>query len=209
MNLQKLFEAQAVLDADIEKHHPRKEGEDRLSKNILALLVELGECANEWRGFKYWSNDQEPRIEKRTTCTMCNGEGQLQMAGEHTNWELKMCKCSLCQGKGYWIIQRNLLLEEYVDCFSLILNIGNDTGMSDCDIIQEVEDMLPGAPQDNFISLFRSVSEFYKYQTIYVYEEILDTFYLLGKSLGFTWEQIEQAYFDKNKINHHRQETGY
>lgn len=39
MNLQKLFEAQAVLDADIEKHHPVQDGEDRLSKKILALLV--------------------------------------------------------------------------------------------------------------------------------------------------------------------------
>ena len=28
-------------------------------------------------------------------------------------------------------------------------------------------------------------------------------------SLGFTWEQIEQAYFEKNKINHERQENGY
>jgi dimeric dUTPase (all-alpha-NTP-PPase superfamily) len=31
----------------------------------------------------------------------------------------------------------------------------------------------------------------------------------LGEMLGFTEEQIEQAYFEKNKINHQRQEVGY
>jgi dimeric dUTPase (all-alpha-NTP-PPase superfamily) len=61
LNLQKLFEMQRQLDEHIEKEHPRQEGEDRLAKKILALFVELGELANEHRGFKYWSNDQEPR----------------------------------------------------------------------------------------------------------------------------------------------------
>lgn len=27
--------------------------------------------------------------------------------------------------------------------------------------------------------------------------------------LGFTWEQIEQGYLNKNKINHQRQSEGY
>jgi dimeric dUTPase (all-alpha-NTP-PPase superfamily) len=34
-------------------------------------------------------------------------------------------------------------------------------------------------------------------------------FFGLGEMLGFTWDEIEQAYFAKNKINHVRQETGY
>ncbi|MEG0380066.1 MAG: dUTP diphosphatase [Kurthia sp.] len=61
MNLQKLFTAQAELDVYIEDKHPTLPGENRLEKKVLALLVELGECANEFRGFKFWSNDQEPR----------------------------------------------------------------------------------------------------------------------------------------------------
>lgn len=65
MNLAKLFEMQRQLDEHIEKEHPRKPREDRLVKKILALQVELGELANCWRGFKYWSHDQEPRIYKK------------------------------------------------------------------------------------------------------------------------------------------------
>lgn len=60
MNLQKLFQMQKELDEHIDKEHPPKPGEDRLEKKILALQVELGECANKWRGFKYWSHDQKP-----------------------------------------------------------------------------------------------------------------------------------------------------
>lgn len=63
MNLANLFEMQKGLDAHIEKEHPRKEGEDRLSKKILALQVELGELANELpEVFKFWSNKKNNRV---------------------------------------------------------------------------------------------------------------------------------------------------
>lgn len=58
MNLIKLFEMQKVLDDRIVREK-RLEGRDTLPEKILALQVELGECANEWRGFKFWSEDRE------------------------------------------------------------------------------------------------------------------------------------------------------
>lgn len=64
MNLSKLFEIQMELDECIENKHPEIKNKNNLDWKILALLVELGECANEWRGFKKWSNDQETRTEK-------------------------------------------------------------------------------------------------------------------------------------------------
>lgn len=44
MNLAKLFEVQKVLRDRINYNEP-----DRFNKLVLALLVELGECANEKR----------------------------------------------------------------------------------------------------------------------------------------------------------------
>lgn len=41
------------------------------------------------------------------------------------------------------------------------------------------------------------------------YVVVFNNFLSLGEMLGFTWEEIEQAYYDKNKINHQRQENGY
>ncbi len=55
LDLTPLFALQAALDEDIHCHH----GVDYPStheRRVLALLVELGELANETRCFKYWSN---------------------------------------------------------------------------------------------------------------------------------------------------------
>jgi dimeric dUTPase (all-alpha-NTP-PPase superfamily) len=38
--------------------------EDTTAKRTMALLVELAELANEWRGFKFWSEDKGLRWEK-------------------------------------------------------------------------------------------------------------------------------------------------
>lgn len=56
MNLKPLFEMQQKLMDRIEEEHPKKPGEDRFGDKILALLVEIGELANETRCFKFWSN---------------------------------------------------------------------------------------------------------------------------------------------------------
>ncbi len=56
MNLTNLFEVQEVL-----KQHIGYKGEDKFPKMMLAMLVEFMECANDWRGFKYWSKDQNKK----------------------------------------------------------------------------------------------------------------------------------------------------
>lgn len=53
MELQKLFEMQAALDAFIEK--TQNINHDVFREKGLALLVELSELANETRCFKFWS----------------------------------------------------------------------------------------------------------------------------------------------------------
>lgn len=56
MELTKLYEVQAGL-----KKHIGYKGEDKFQKMMLAMLVEFMECANDWRGFKYWSENQQPK----------------------------------------------------------------------------------------------------------------------------------------------------
>src|SRR5690606_30411184 len=63
MNLDKMFERQRELDAKIVKEHGL-EGQDLVNHKVLAFQVELAELCNEWRGFKIWSRDREPRREK-------------------------------------------------------------------------------------------------------------------------------------------------
>lgn len=54
MQFIKLFEMQAGLDRYIEENH-QLQNEDLFDRKVLALLVEIGELANETRSFKFWS----------------------------------------------------------------------------------------------------------------------------------------------------------
>ncbi len=54
MNLERLFQMQKGLDSHIEEKH-NLQNEDLFDRKVLALLVEIGELANETRSFKFWS----------------------------------------------------------------------------------------------------------------------------------------------------------
>jgi dimeric dUTPase (all-alpha-NTP-PPase superfamily) len=172
MNLEKLFQTQKVLRDRIGYNEP-----DRFNKIILALLVELGECANEWRGFKFWSVNQLA----------------------HTS--AVRVPCMMEEDKEYY----NPLLEEYVDGLHFILEIGLEI---------ELDSFLYNPNHkykyDDITRQFVLVSWFttQMLEDDY-YDGLVNSYIELGFMLGFTWEQIEQAYMEKNQINHQRQESGY
>ena len=162
------------------------EGQNLLPNLILALQVELAECANEWRGFKHWSNDREPR-----TCVI-DKKGQT--------------------AKEYY---KNPLLEEYVDCLHFILSIGNRLGWNDTDTIDDVvvQHLISdkGFDTAKTFSCLLSIAYGFHFSNVEkrTYISLFTTFFELGNKLGFKWEQIEAAYMDKNAVNHQRQQEGY
>lgn len=193
MNLEKMLAAQKKLDERIVKEKGL-EGKDLVANTYVALDVELGEMANEARWFKHWSNDQEPRKES--------------------------------------------LLEEYVDALHFFLSIAIQRGWEDI-LLKIKEDNAKESNLEKtldksfcFIGIIHHLSQSYV-----EYSEVDDdsegfSFAILGNSLvseerfdfyvawknfldlgvhgfGFTLDQIEQAYFAKNKINQQRQEDGY
>ncbi|WP_078579872.1 dUTP diphosphatase [Salipaludibacillus agaradhaerens] len=188
MNLDELFAMQKELDADIVKRKGL-EGQDLLTKKILALQVELGELANEWRGFKFWSEYQEPRTNH------LNNPSAVIFGAEPK--------------------YKNPLLEEYVDCLHFILSIGLHLEMDkfpevELDIYFKANDVL-----GLFSGCFAGIAEVdvclghRDHNLDYAYEYTLQAFIRLGEKLGFTWEEIEQAYKEKNKVNFERQANGY
>ncbi|MFE8704119.1 dUTP diphosphatase [Cytobacillus sp. FJAT-54145] len=182
MNLDKLFKMQKVLRDRINYNEP-----DRFNKLVLALLVELGECANEWRGFKFWSVNQVPHTSAVRVPAMMD------------------------EDKVFY----NPLLEEYVDGLHFVLELGIELDYKNPLYIPI--GIYPKETTDYFIELYYKISElnilqmFHKEEKIVKdsYQEIFDMYLHLGHKLGFTWEQIEQAYMDKNAVNHQRQEDGY
>lgn len=222
MDLQNLFEMQAVLDADIIKRHPVQLSEDRLSKKILALLVELGECANEWRGFKFWSNDQRPRTEIFVECKACQGTGDAnyEMIQEDAEGigQHEYIECVDCEGRSS-VGPKNPLLEEYVDCLHFILSIGNEMKFEANQSIKlinthknwilESRDVKNTSVTEQFIIVFNNIHEFEQMKGLEEFYYMISEFFILGAKLGLTDEQVEQAYYDKNKINFERQANNY
>lgn len=204
MDLQKLFEMQAKLDKKIIEEKGLQ-GQDLLDKKILALQVELGELCNCWRGFKYWSHDQEPRIKdyKQIKCKWCNGSGD-----DGTG------VCPDCRSSGDVYKEYNPLLEEYVDVVHFTLSVGLEI-----EIKHEIfpEPINYGDAVIQFNELFGQISYFASVlnreneweEVESEYERIWSLLFGLAGLLGFTWEQIEESYFEKNRINHERQKNGY
>jgi len=220
MNLTKLFETQAALDEHIMQEHPELQGQNNLDWKLLALQVELGECANEWRGFKKWSKNQKPRTWDRIHCPSCAKKGYYrgnppvdEVKGRHglgNHWYY----CDDCAG--FLVVDKNPLLEEYVDCLHFILSVGLD--------LQVQHDYIFDFNRDDEESIIDLFAECYAFagdlywnskngstitESQNDYQTLLFHFNHLGRKLGFTWEQVEEGYFKKNKINHERQESGY
>ncbi|MDR5659160.1 dUTP diphosphatase [Serpentinicella sp. ANB-PHB4] len=161
MELHQMFYIQSQLDKKIAESN-EIQGKDLTTEKILALLVELGELANETRSFKFWS----------------------------------------VKGPS----EREIILEEYVDCLHFILSIGLDKGY----VISKV-DLLDCHKEINelFCDVFEKTIQFKNELTEETYLDLFETFFALGRKLTFKGDEILQSYLEKNQINHQRQNDGY
>lgn len=199
LTLEQMYEMQKALDARIIKDKGL-EGTDLLTNTVLALQVEIGELANEWRGFKHWSNDREPRTAVHSLVKLSELDDQ--------------------QADGTWL--HNALLEEYVDCLHFFLSIARQLGLPPSDLCS-YEDSLEGGTELVFSELLLNVgyiigdemgisaakkdTKTWKREH---FRSALFIFYALGEQrLGIDLEQISEAYAAKNAVNHERQANGY
>lgn len=205
MNLTKLFNDQKVVRAKIIETH-NLEGLDLLPNLILALQVELGELANEWRGFKHWSNDCKPRYHRKEWKIIKDVQIKNELI---TNMDAEINYAAV------ELVESKPLLEEYADCLAFILEIGLELRF---EINENDLDYVKDERLSNitvmFLQIGADVIDFYwgiHYGQFNVndYEILLAHFLELGRTLDFTEQEIEQAYYEKHAINLYRQESGY
>ena len=221
MNWKTLFENQTKLDTHIEDKHPRQEGEDRLVKKVVAFQVELGEMANEWRGFKFWSERQAPKTlyttvdadESNAEYFKC-GNPECEEDLSHEDFRVMVGEpdyevCPVCK-EGYVFAFRptNRLLEEFIDVVHFTASIGLELEIESYELkpyekgssneIKLVQDLF-------FTSSFIG----YRHDQFNMYNVLINCVDHLGTELGFTDEEIMEAYAEKNKKNFQRQESGY
>lgn len=232
MNLEKMLAAQAEFDNHIVEKKGLQ-GVDLVPNTFVALQVELGEMANEGRWFKHWSNNQKPRIESYVECSACNGTGDLNYEmlqedaegnGDHEYIDCPDCDCSGFSGT------KNPLLEEFADCVHLFLSVAIQKGWQGNLYIYEeaIEDLrtdgldggLTGAFLEMMYFLTKSIFEKTRIKKIeqafgistqeFHFKQAWFVFIAIGLiGFGFTLEQIEEAYWSKNKVNYQRQQEGY
>lgn len=156
-----LFDMQQKLDTYIINNH-NLQNEDLFDEKVLALLVELGELANETRCFKFWST-QDPN-------------------------------------------ETEVILEEYVDNIHFLLSIGLEKGFTftEGEIIKTTR-----SKTEQFNKVFEMCMNFHKEQSKANYIELFTAYLQLASLLGFTENDIQQAYYKKNEVNFARQDAGY
>ncbi|WP_407944852.1 dUTP diphosphatase [Paenibacillus albiflavus] len=211
---------QKALDARIIKEKGL-EGQDLLPNTVLALQVEIAELANEWRGFKHWSDKKEPKhgYSAKIDCDRCSGKGFWFDGGR--------VHCGKCGTTGKIT---NPLLEEYADGVSFFLSIARQNDWSE--YIYIVEDAIEETRETGLDGGIGGAILEVKYWMLKMYmergrdEKIESTFgyskqvfcfrnaWYVFIAIGlvgfdFTWEQIAAAYMEKNKVNHERQANGY
>lgn len=200
MNLNKLFPIQKELDEKIIEKKGLEE-ENLLPRKTVALICELYECVNEARFFKYWSDNQKPtgKTNVYRECGWCDGSGV-----EPGTFETD---CSECDGEGDKGIAytKYPLLEEYVDLIHFAISVALDFGITEYKHIEtkpkDLNQLVLGIT--NLATIIPMSKEQHHVKSL------LNNVITLGYQLGFSEKEVIDAYMDKNKENHKRQEVGY
>ncbi|TYS19698.1 dUTPase [Rossellomorea vietnamensis] len=162
MNINELFQMQKALDTYIEKEHGLEE-EDLFQEKTLALLVEIGELANETRCFKFWSKKSPS--------------------------------------------EKDVILEEFVDGVHFILSLGIALGIKNFKLRDA--SYRDASLTEQFLNVYHSINDFTSKRSVTEYDQLVHQYFYLGESLGFSHEEVVQAYKQKNEVNYRRQEQGY
>ncbi|UYL94025.1 dUTP diphosphatase [Geobacillus phage vB_GthS_PK3.6] len=109
---------------------------------------------------------------------------------------------------------REKALEEFCDGLHFLLSVGLE--ITEPDMIDLKRWNLTKADNitEQFLWIMSDVTELYNGLcndgfSKFDYEFLLLRFIHLGEMLGFSWEEVEEAYLQKNAENHARQENGY
>lgn len=191
--MKELLKEQARID-DIVLSDTDITQKEAILDRILSAQVQLGEIANTWRGYKFWSDDRKPRTAIK--CAHCKGYGRYPNIAT---------ECRLCDGVGW--NNQNQLLDKCADTLHSILSIGNLMGYQDehkLNYIVEhdtkhILNIMFGlvSQLDRDIRINNTLDDIsLTYSQLYSYYVALVTV-----NLEYDWDDIVTYYHRKNKLN--------
>lgn len=150
VNLKELYSLQSGLDIEIAKNH-NISYESTHEKRLLALIVEIGELANETRCFKFWSN-KGPSPKEIIMDEFADGLHFLLSLGIPLKANKFVYQVNKPQKeltllihdvyKAATILLDNYDLAHYEDCFQKYLDLTPSLGMDEQDIINSYKSKL-------------------------------------------------------------------
>ena len=204
MNFKKLQATQAKLDEAILADKAPMTAEERFNKTLVALSVEIAEVANCAEHFKFWKDNKGKVDEKRFIVTPVIVNNLIK-----DNY-LNSLDNTTMQYVTEKQAHRLTLIEECSDALHFILSLANQVdfeinGIGTCFEIAEDTDSL----EKNFLVLNYLIgsAEFKHFHSDL--EMVVDVFFIYIDQSGISEQELEQAYYDKNKINYERLENGY
>ena len=202
MNFKKLQTMQAKLDEAILADKAPMTAEERFDKTLVALSVEIAEVANCAEHFKFWKDNKGKIDHDRFAVDWNYGGTQIIGCYEYKKGASYQISCEQAH--------HLTLIEECSDALHFILSLANQVGYKIVAIgkhfeIFEDADSL----EKNFLFLNYVIgsAEFNHFHSDL--EMIIDLFFIYINQLGISEQELEQAYYDKNKINYERLENGY
>lgn len=102
----------------------------------------------------------------------------------------------------------DIILEEYVDSIHFLLSLGLEKGFEQ-QLLEWAESEIQGSLTLLFMNTNGAIIDFINEPSFEHYRQIWNYYSALAKALGFTNEQIVQAYISKNEENYERQQKGY
>ena len=103
--------------------------------------------------------------------------------------------------------ERSVILEEYVDSIHFILSLGIEKGFEDLE--KWPQEIIDGDLTALFIGTNESILTFLTEPTNVHYEKVWIMYGAIAEKLGFSSEDVLQAYIAKNETNYERQKNGY
>lgn len=165
MNYQKLLEMQDKLDTHIMKNH--KLQFIKLSKAVLATIIELSEVVNDEQSFKYWKVNNQPKP---------------------------------------------TLIEEIADFTHFLAHLSNRFIVK-AEEIQKIGGIKYTELDEHFLHMHHALTMIGLYPKAEAKRKYVLILWMLFKGLwellGFTEDEVYQAYLKKNKINYERQASNY
>lgn len=103
--------------------------------------------------------------------------------------------------------ERNVILEEYVDSIHFLLSLGIEKNLN---MLEEwPERVSENDLTELFIGAQREILDFLEDYSMTNYQDLWSWYGGIAEELGFSYEDIYEAYLAKNQTNYDRQKEGY